>query len=51
MKTKLELLNELTSMKNYVEDNIEEINERKANQALESIRNVWSLIERRKANR
>lgn len=51
MRSKLDLLNELTSMKNYVEDNIEDINERKANQALESIKNVWSLIERRRANR
>ena len=51
MKNKLDLLNELTSMKNYVEDNIEEINERKANQALDTIRGLWALLERRKAGR
>ena len=51
MKTKLDLLNELTSMKNYVEDNVETIGETKARKALESVKALWSLIERRKEGR
>ena len=51
MKAKLDLLNELTSMKNYVEDNIETIAEPKARKALDSVKALWSLIERRKESR
>ena len=51
MKNKLDLLNELTSMKNYVEDNIESIPEAKARQAVLLLKDLWRHIERRKGVR
>ena len=51
MKAKLDLLNELTSMKNYVEDNIESIPEGKAKTVVLLVKDLWRHLERRKGER
>ena len=45
--TKYKLLNQLTVLHDYIEENLEGINDKQAGKALSEVMKLWTLIERR----